>query len=165
MDINRKEELFMSKQTSRALFFALAVLGSQLNPLQGQQASTVQVQAPQQQDQNLRDSLAAANAWLNYLDQGKYGESWDAGALTYQFTISRNEWIKAMTLARQPLGQVVSREFIKQDPAKDPKDLPRGDYMVIYYKTSFSNRPNAHERVILQKQNNGQWKMLTYDVN
>jgi hypothetical protein len=37
--------------------------------------------------------------------------------------------------------------------------------MVNYYKTSFSNRPNAHERVILQQQNNGQWKMLTYDVN
>jgi Protein of unknown function (DUF4019) len=162
----------MSKQISRALFLSLIVFANNPEFLSGQQSATTQVQvqaAPQQQtqeqDKNLKDSLAASNAWLNLVDQGKYGESWDAGAMTYQFTISRNEWIKAMTLARQPLGQAVSRELIRQDPAVNPKNLPAGNYMVIYYKSAFSNRPNAHERVILQQQNNGQWKMLTYDVS
>jgi hypothetical protein len=128
------------------------------------QAALAAQQNPQLQA-NLKDSLAAAQAWLKLVDQGQYPQSWDAGALTYQVTITRNEWTKALNLARKPLGSVTSRELIKQDPAENPKNLPAGDYMVIYFKTAFSNRPNAHERVILQKQNSGQWKMLTYDVS
>lgn len=151
----------MLKKTLYVLSLSLTLFLSDY--VQGQQPAVQTINAPQKQD--LDASAAAANSWLQLVDQGKYGESWDAGSLTFQLTISRNEWMKALDLARRPLGSVNSRELLRQDPAQNPKDLPKGDYIVVYYKTSFANKPNAHERVILQKQNNGQWKMLTYDFS
>lgn len=115
-------------------------------------------------DQVLKSSQAAGEAWLKLVDQGNYGQSWDAGALTFELTITKQEWEKALTAMRQPLGSVMSRELLEQRIAENPKGLPKGSYMVLFYKTSFSNRPEANELLTLQQQNNGQWKVLTYHV-
>lgn len=127
--------------------------------------TTPVVHQEQQNQQEFQQSAVAASAWLSLVDKENYAGSWDAGSLTFQLTIPKNEWIKTMNIARKPLGNVLSRDLIRQDPAFNPKNLPAGAYRVIYYKTSFSNRNEVHERLILQQQNNGQWKMLTYDVS
>jgi hypothetical protein len=113
-------------------------------------------------DQDLKDSVAAANQWLSLVDSGHYPESWDAGAVTFKFTITRPEWTKAMEKLRQPLGTVTSRELLEQRTAKDPKGLPAGEYMVLYYKTAFSNRPDANELITEVKESDGKWRVLTY---
>lgn len=112
--------------------------------------------------QDLRDSLAAAESWLKIVDSGNYGDSWSAASNTFKFTIKKDEWIKAEDKLRKPLGKLISRKMIEQRPAKNPKGLPAGDYMVIYFKTSYSNRPEANELVTLVKSDDGVWRVLTY---
>lgn len=112
--------------------------------------------------QDLRDSLAAAESWLKIVDSGDYGASWDAASNTFKFTIQKAEWVKAEDKLRKPLGKLISRKLIEQRPAKNPKGLPAGDYMVIYFKTSFANRPEANELVTLVKSDDGIWHVLTY---
>jgi Protein of unknown function (DUF4019) len=123
--------------------------------------------SPAAADNVAADAQATATtalAWLNLLDHGQYVDSWNAGALTFQLTISQSEWNKAMEKLRKPLGDLTSRKLLEQRIAENPKGLPAGEYMVLYYQTAFSNRPNANELITMQKQQDGNWKVLTYHV-
>ena len=112
----------------------------------------------------LTDNAQAANAWLKLIDEGKFGESWDAGSKTFQLTIKRDEWIKAEEKLRKPLGTVVSRKLLQQLPKENPKGLPAGYYMVLIYETDFSNRPKANELLTMVLESDKQWRTLTYQA-
>lgn len=112
----------------------------------------------------LTDNANAALSWLKLIDDGHYAESWDAGSKTFQLTIGRNEWVKAMEKLRKPLGTVVQRTLLQQLPKQNPKGLPEGYYMVLVYQTNFSNRPQANELVTMQLESDGRWRTLTYQA-
>lgn len=113
---------------------------------------------------NLTESVLAAQKWLSLLDKEKYSESWDTGSQLFQQTIPKEEWQKVMDAIRKPLGKVSSRDILDQRTANNPKGLPVGEYIVLFYNTSFAGKPAAHELVTLIKESNGQWKVLTYQV-
>ncbi len=147
---------------SLAMFcFVNAAAYAEAHPAQAPAASSVQANIS---EEDLKNGIAAAEAWLNLIDQGKYDNSWEVGALSFQLTISKKEWNKAMESIRKPLGSVSSRQLQEKRVANDPKGLPKGEYLVLYYKTAFLNQADANELLTLQKQSNGQWKILTYHV-
>lgn len=111
------------------------------------------------------EAAQAAQDYVNLLDQGRYGESWDRGSVLFQHTISKKEWNTALTLARKRLGPVRSRTLKDERPAWDPKGLPKGPYMVVEYNTSFQRAPNSGELLTLRRDEDGKWKVLTYKVN
>lgn len=109
-------------------------------------------------------SLDAAKQWLSLVDKGEYAKSWTNGSLTFKLTISDARWQSLMKAIREPLGNVVSRDLLEQRPSKDPAGLPKGDYMVIFFKTNFANREDAHELLTLLQESDGNWRVLTYQV-
>ena len=109
-------------------------------------------------------SLDAAKQWLQTVDKGEYSKSWKTGSLTFKLTISEQHWNKLMKAIREPLGSVVSREPFEQRPAINPKGLPEGNYMVVFFKTKFQKKDNAHELVTLVQESDGNWRVLTYQV-
>lgn len=115
-------------------------------------------------NKQIDESQQATSQWLQLVDAGKYGESWDTGAKSFQFTIKRDEWIKAEEKLRKPLGATNSRKILDIRWAKDPKNLPAGNYMVFVFDTSFQNREKARELVTLQEGSDGIWRVLTYHV-
>lgn len=116
-------------------------------------------------DQDLADTANVGSQWLKLVDEGKYGDSWDFGSKTFQFTIKRDEWIKAQNEIRKPYGSLVSRKLVDQRTAKDPKGLPAGEYMVLIYESSFSNHPKAGELLTMVKESDGKWRPLTYQAH
>lgn len=116
-----------------------------------------------QQDINV--SQVVTEGWLNLIDMGRYGESWDKGSLMFKNTIKHDEWIKMMEKVRKPLGGLENRAILDIRTAKDPKGLPAGDYMVYVYKTNYSNKKEANELITLVKESDGEWRVLTYQVD
>jgi len=80
-------------------------------------------------------------------------------------TIGKEEWIELEQATRKPLGKVISRDVVDERIAKNPKGLPVGNYMVLFYNTSFTNRKDAHELVTLMQESDGKWRVLTYHVD
>jgi len=115
-------------------------------------------------DKNIKDSQIAAEQWLKLVDANQYGESWDAGALSFKLTIPRDEWIVAEQKLRQPLGAVKSRQIFDVRWAENPQNLPQGEYMVFAYNTAFQNRENGRELVTLVQGDDGAWRVLTYAI-
>lgn len=116
-----------------------------------------------QYEQMLKQSAAAASAWLKLLDNQQYHESWSAASDIFRIKIPGNEWTKLMERIRQPYGRAISRELMEQQIKVDPRGLPRGYYAWILYNTTFANKPSGVEFLTLRKEGDG-WKVLTYQV-
>jgi cell division protein FtsL len=84
------------KKAGFASLLAILALGSV--PVFGEAIAvvaeqTLDRQAITEEEQNLKATAEAADQWLKLMDEGKYGESWDAGSNIFRFTIKRDEWI------------------------------------------------------------------------
>lgn len=139
-------------------FILSASIGSPILSIAAQEGENMNKQT------NLQASAEAAKKWLSIVDKGSYGQSWDQASALMKLTIHKDEWEKVMDAMRKPLGSVKTREVIDQRTAQNPKGLPSGDYMVMFYKTAFSQRPNASELVTLHLED-GVWSVMTYQVN
>lgn len=113
----------------------------------------------------LIEALQAARSYVEMLDRGQYSESWNYGAKLFQRTITQAEWTKALELARKRLGGVRSRTLKDERPAYNPRGMPAGVYMVVEFNTSFDRAPNSGELLTLMRDSDGQWHVLTYQVN
>lgn len=114
--------------------------------------------------ETMEASAKAAEAWLKYIDNGAYGESWEHAALTLQFKIPKASWVGILDSTRRGYGKTLERKILEQIPKVDPEGLPKGNYMVIFYATKFSSQNNGNELVTLIQTDSGEWKVLTYLV-
>jgi len=113
-------------------------------------------------DEQLQRSLAAAKKWLQHLDQEEFSESWQNGSLTLKLTVPKTHWVHLMESIRQPLGRPLSRKVAAQRKAKDPENLPKGNYMVVLFRSTFPNEKIVNELVTLVLESDGEWRVLTY---
>lgn len=111
----------------------------------------------------LEASANAAKAWLASVDSNRYADSYDKMSSLSKFTVKKDEWIQIMEKTRRPFGSVTSREVQDQRTAIDPSGMPRGDYIVMFYKTKFSHQ-TGYELVTLYRED-GKWTVLTYQVD
>lgn len=104
-----------------------------------------------------------ANAWLELVEQGRFGETWDQAAAFFREAISRDDWVAAMVQTREPLGAVSSRELISTTLATELPNVPTGEYVVLQFKTAFAERERAAEMITL-KLDDGSWKVAGYYI-
>ena len=103
-------------------------------------------------------------AWLDVVDKGNYQASWEQASNTLKLTLPQAEWIKLMNKMRKPLGSVVSRNIADVRTSTNPPGAPAGDYVILVYTSSFSNKEKAQELLILSQGFDHQWKPMSYYV-
>lgn len=120
-----------------------------------------------QEDQNLdaRPATAAAEAWLEHVDLGRYGDSWEAAAATFKEAFPRVRWEASIQDARAKLGVVVKRKLRSARSATELPNAPPGEYVVIENDTRFENRALSTETVTLMKQKDGSWRVAGYFIH
>jgi len=112
-----------------------------------------------------KDGVAAATAWLQLIDAGKYDDAWASSADEIKTVGPKEGFAKMMEQTRGPLGKEVSRTVKDKGYAKDPQNAPPGEYVQIHFTTSFENSKDATELVIVKKQPDGVWRVGQYSVN
>jgi len=111
----------------------------------------------------LEAAAQSAEKWVGLLDEGKFDIAYTQTSLLMQKTVDQKEWVYLMDVSRKPLGKVKARTLGDIRTAKNPKGLPEGDYMVVYYKSNFANRHEGEELLTLTH-GDGSWRVLTYQV-
>jgi hypothetical protein len=106
----------------------------------------------------------SAESWLALVDQGKYGESWDAAAKLFQGAVSRDKWKEAIAGVRGPLGKLVSRRLKSAEAKTALPGAPDGKYVVIQFNTSFENKKAAVETVTPMQEPDGSWRVSGYFI-
>jgi hypothetical protein len=106
----------------------------------------------------------AATSWLALVDQGKYGESWEQAAEYFKNAVSKEDWIQAVTAAREPLGAMQSRSVKNSRLAETLPGAPDGLYCLFQFSTSFANKKQAVETVTPMVDTDGTWRVSGYYI-
>ena len=116
------------------------------------------------EEEDINQAVAAAQAWLTVVDAGKFGESWDNAASTFQKGISKPKWVQAVGNVRAPIGAVKSRILMKDANAPKLAKLPVGDAVVIQFATVFEKLAPALETVTPFREQDGTWRVSGYYI-
>jgi serine/threonine protein kinase len=105
-------------------------------------------------------------SWLAIVDSGKYAESWELAADSFQRTINKEEWVARLEKVRRPLGKVISRKLrsLKLKFPRSLKDAAVGTRLEEKFNTSFDGLLAAVETVTGSKQPDGSWRITGYHI-
>ena len=97
---------------------------------------------------------AAARRFLTLIDGRKWDESYALTTASFQRLNTKKVWADVSEKARPPLGPLISRTMIGHEDVPTP---PHG-YEVVKFRTSFANKPNAIEKVSLER-TGSEWRV------
>jgi hypothetical protein len=127
-------------------------------------ASLLSAQASAQRASAVHKGQETAVAWLDLLDSGQYGASWDQAAAQLQHAVSRPDWETALRIRRAPLGPVMARRLKWANYAESLPTPQSGQYVVLEYETRFENKASAVETVTPVQDSHGVWKVGAYHI-
>jgi hypothetical protein len=105
----------------------------------------------------------AAQAWLQLVDGGKYGDSWDQAAAVMKSAVTKDGWQAGMAKTRGPLGKLQSRKVKSAVLTPQSPNAP-GEYVIVQYESSFENGPAAIETVTPMHEPDGKWRVAGYII-
>ena len=146
-------------------WLAAAVLAASVSqpPLRAQQGPPP---AGAQQDPHAADELAGqrqALGFLNYLDQGRYADSYAYTGMLIRTQLDRDAFTTQIQKTREGTGALQSRELIDAGYTTTVSGAPEGQYVVLHYHASFANRQDAVETLWLSLAK-GYWRVVGYNI-
>ena len=106
----------------------------------------------------------AAVAWLDLLDSGQYGASWDQAGAQLQHSVARPDWESALRKSRAPLGPVMARRLKWASYTESLPTPASGQFVVLEYETRFEHTVSAVETVTPVQDALGVWKVGAYTI-
>lgn len=106
----------------------------------------------------------AAQSWLDLVDANQYAATWDQAARPFQAAIDKAGWEQAVTAARSPAGHLEKRVLMSASYSEQLPGAPAGQYVVIQYKSQFSNKQDAIETITPMKDADGTWRVAGYFI-
>ncbi len=115
-------------------------------------------------DSKIAEAEASAEDWIKLIDAEKYGNSWESAAGILRGAVAKEKWIEAVSSARKPIGNIISRNAASKEFQKELPGVPDGEYVLIKYRSVFAKKKNSVELVTVYKEPDGAWKVAGYFV-
>ncbi|MCL5006050.1 MAG: DUF4019 domain-containing protein [Acidobacteria bacterium] len=109
-------------------------------------------------------AVTAAEKWLSLVDQGKYAESWKDAGTYLRNAVTEEKLVRSLEAFRKPLGKLVSRRLKTAEYKTSLPGAPNGQYVVMQFETSFTNKTSAIETVTDVLDKNGTWRVIGYYI-
>jgi Protein of unknown function (DUF4019) len=94
-----------------------------------------------------KTAVESATRWLALQDDGNLAASWEESAQHLKSSVSKAQWTR-MLRARVALGSLKSRKILSATYTKATlPGAPEGQFVVIYYESSFEHKTSAVEMV------------------
>jgi len=123
-----------------------------------------QNQDTQKNEQAEQSALKSAESWLVYIDDGKYGESWDAAASLFKNALPREKWEELMNNTRSAAGKFLERKVLSKTFKTTLPGAPDGQYVVIQFQTKFEQKEYAIETVTPTMDADSTWRVSGYYI-
>jgi|SRR5690606_1365020 len=153
-------------------FIGTASAQQQARPSQPapQQAQAQQTLTPQQQAQLAKqndDMSRAALQVMQMVDANRIGEVWDGASATMKGLVSRDDFVRQITIDRNKLGQVASRGKAAVSRSQFPAgaSVPEGLYLNVAVPTTFSKSAEpVRELVSFRLDEDKTWRVSGYSL-
>ncbi len=164
--------------TLAALAFSASVLAQQPSqPRPATQPAAASAPAPQAEQltpeqraalerQNVQMTQAAQQV-MQLVDANRIGEIWDGASAAMKRVVTRDEFVKQVTIDRNRLGAVSSRAnpAISRSMFKAGAQVPEGLYINVATPTKFANQPQpVRELVSFRLDEDRQWRVSGYSL-
>lgn len=116
-----------------------------------------------QADEKIDAAVTAAKSWLALVDAKEYKKSWQEAAPFFKDKVKEEQWSEMVAAARKPLGVMKSRELSSAVVKTSLPGAPDGEYVVIQFKTSFTEKRESVETVTPMKAD-GRWRESGYFI-
>jgi hypothetical protein len=110
-----------------------------------------------------QEATAAAERWLAVVDAGDWPTSWDHASNLFRNAVEKEAWSRQLGAIRGPMGAVKSRTLLGAQYAESLPGAPDGRYVVIQYRTHFTNKASAVETVT-PAYDDGTWRVSGYFI-
>lgn len=127
----------------------------------GSLALTVPVQA---QDPRVSAAVAAARDWLLMTDHGDAAESHKRAGARFRSAMNVQQWGAALAKERTPRGAVAQRAVVQTVIQTTLPGMPEGQYALLQFRTAFAKQTDAGESVTLEREADGQWRVIGYFI-
>jgi hypothetical protein len=151
--------LFTFILTAAVLHLSIGNVRAQM-PAAGAPAAAQQAEQMQAKEA----AQAAATAWLQLLDAGKYDETWQTAASSFHTAITEQGWVSLLKTGLPVFGKVLARKADAVSYSRILPGAPNGQYVAIDYQTNFANSKAAHEIVTVALEPGGTWKVCGYHI-
>jgi hypothetical protein len=108
-------------------------------------------------------SADSAQAWFSLIGGHDWAAAWRASGALMTSRLTEQLWTAKVEPVRTPLGKVVSRVFQTVIRTATLPGAPDGDYEVLTFRTSFTNKRDATETVVLAHEGQA-WKADGYFI-
>ena len=109
-------------------------------------------------------AIHAAEEWLTLVDERNYKKSWEEASKLFKKSITKGMWEQSIKAVRPPLGELVNRTVKSANYATSLPGAPDGEYVIIQFSASFTNKKSALETVTPMKDPDGQWRVSGYYI-
>jgi hypothetical protein len=109
-------------------------------------------------------AVEEAKQWLLLVDSGNYEQSWKEASDYFRNAVSQVKWAQSLQAVRSPLGNLISREVKSSMYKTSLPGAPDGEYVIIQFVTSFSNKKSAIETVTPMLEKDGRWRVTGYYI-
>ena len=92
-------------------------------------------------------SRSSALDWLALIDGGDINASWSEASSLFKQAVSADDWDRAISGARGPLGDLSERAFVGASHHTSLPGAPDGEYVVMQFRATFARKANAVETV------------------
>ena len=117
------------------------------------------------QDARTTSVQQAARAFLVLTDRDEGSASWQMAGKQFRNAMSEAGWTEALHKVRIPLGPVGERALLSTKFTTNFSGAAaEGDYALLLYRTSFASRTDARETVTLERESDGEWRVIGYFI-
>lgn len=109
-------------------------------------------------------AIEAAEPWLALIDQGQYARSWETAAEQLKDNVERRDFVKKLSGSRKLFGDVISRTLESKQYLTSVPGAPDGQYVLLQYKTSFTNKKLATETITPMLEKDKKWRVSGYYI-
>lgn len=110
-------------------------------------------------------ATAVAEAWLKLIDEGKYGESWKQATGLFKGAVTKEQWEQMASGVRALFGKLLTRKVKGAKYTTSAPGAPEGEYVIIQFDSSFTEKPVAIETVTPMLDKDGKWHVSGYFIN
>ncbi len=115
-------------------------------------------------EKNIDPAVKIADSWIKLIDSGNYKKTWKVGSDFFKKSVKEDKWIRMLEAARNPLGKIVKRTLKSKKPFNPFPGGPKGEFIIIEYKSNFEKKKNIIETITPMKDKDGKWKISGYYI-
>jgi len=114
--------------------------------------------------QSEHPSVAAAEAFLEQLDNGAFAQAWEEASSLFRKRVTKQQWLDDIVHLRSEYGQNGQRKLQFMKVLEELSEAPEQTFLYLLFRSEFSVQGSVAESVTMMIDEDRRWRVAGYDI-